>query len=331
MLADERIQMDFTDNNRTTRAAEPLLPLQRSPREPKTAMPLVAEQPVGLYEKALPASWSWEKRLAMAAAAGYDFVEISIDESDERLGRLAWPAAAKADLRRSIAAAGVPILTMCLSGHRKYPLGSHTPELRRQGQEVLRKAIEFAGDIGLRVVQVMGYDVFYEPSDEETRANFIDGLHLGSRWAGQAGVMLGLENLDTPFVDNLSKGLAIIDEIDSPWLQLYPDIGNLSAAGYYPPDELALAKKRVLGIHVKDAMPRIIRGIAFEKGIVPFRETFQALAQTGFWGMLGVEMWGQMHAGEDPIASAAAARNLVDSLVAEAWPAGRPVDVPEVL
>jgi L-ribulose-5-phosphate 3-epimerase UlaE len=35
----------------------------------------------------------------------------------------------------------------------------HT-RIRQRGQEILRKAIEFAGDIGLRVVQVMAYDVF---------------------------------------------------------------------------------------------------------------------------------------------------------------------------
>ncbi len=283
----------------------------------------MCKMPVGLYEKALPAALSWEERLAAAGRAGYDFVEISIDESDERLGRLDWPAGERAALRRSIENTGVRIMTMCLSGHRKYPLGSHTPELRRRGQEILRKAIDFAGDMGLRVVQVMGYDVFYEPSDDETRANFVDGIRQGARWAGQAGVMLGLENLDTPFVECLSKAIEIVDEIDSPWLHLYPDIGNLAAAGYYPPDELTLAGRRVLGIHVKDALPRVIRGVPFEKGIVPFRETFAALARTGFWGLLGVEMWGQMHTGEDPIACAAAARRFVDGLVAEAWPADR--------
>ena len=287
------------------------------------------KMPVGLYEKALPAALSWEERLAAAGRAGYDFIEISIDESDERLARLDWSASERAALRRSIADTGVRIMTMCLSGHRKYPLGSHTPELRRQGQEILRKAIEFAGDIGLRVVQVMGYDVFYETSDDETRAHFIDSLHLGVRWAGQAGVMLGLENLDTPFVESLSKALAIIREIDSPWLRLYPDIGNLAAAGYAPPDELTLAKRQILGIHVKDALPRVIRGVPFGEGIVPFRETFRALAQTGFWGLLGVEIWGQMHADEDPVASVAAARRLVDGMVAEAWPAGRPFGCPE--
>lgn len=276
--------------------------------------------PVGLYEKALPASMCWEERLTAAGQAGYDFVEISIDESDERLGRLDWPASERRQLRRSIANSGVKIMTMCLSGHRKYPLGSHDPKLRQQGQDILRKAIEFAGDVGLRVVQVMAYDVFYETSDRETQSNFMEGLALGTRWAGQCGVMLGLENLDTPFVDSIRKALSVTDKIDSPWLHLYPDIGNLAAAGYCPADELSLAKGQLLGVHVKDALPRIIRGVPFGEGIVPFSETFRALVQAGFWGLIGVEMWGQMHADQDPIECVAAARRYVDCLVNEAWP-----------
>jgi predicted hexulose-6-phosphate isomerase len=261
----------------------------------------------------------WEERLTVAGQAGYDFVEISIDESDERLSRLDWSVDERAEMRRAISNSGIPIMTMCLSGHRKYPLGSHDPGIRQQGQDILRKAIEFAGDVGLRVVQVMAYDVFYETSDAETSANFVYGLELGTRWAGQAGVMLGLENLDTPFVDSIRKGLAIIREIDSPWLRLYPDIGNLAAAGYFPPEEVLLAKGQMIGAHVKDAMPKIIRGIPFGEGIVPFRETFQALVQIGFWGLLGIEMWGQMHANQDPIEGAASARRFVDDLVMEAW------------
>lgn len=289
------------------------------------------KMPVGLYEKALPAELSWEERLAAAGQAGYDYIDISIDESDERLARLDWTPAERAALRRAIANTGVRISTMCLSTHRKYALGSRDPQLRRQGQEILYKAIELGVDIGLRVVQVMAYDVFYEDSDEGTKARFMEGLELGTRLASQAGMMLGLENLDTPFVENASQGLAVIEAIDSPWLRLYLDMGNLAAAGYSPPDELRLTKGKLLGVHVKDAAPKVIRGIPFGEGIVPFRETFQALAEIGFWGLLGVEMWGYMHPEVDPIESVASARRFVDELVAEAWAADSPASQPAAL
>jgi L-ribulose-5-phosphate 3-epimerase len=276
--------------------------------------------PVGIYEKALPVDLDWEERLVTAAKAGYDFIDISIDESATRLARLDWPASERAALRQAIVNSGVPVMTMCLSAHRKYPLGSHTPEIRRQGLDILRKAIEFAGNIGLRIVQVMGYDVFYEPSDEGTKARFIEGIQQGVRWAGQAGVMLGLENVDNPYLESISKGLRLVREVDSPWFHLYPDMGNLAAAGYHPPDEILLARGHLLAIHVKDSLPQVIRGVPFETGIVPLSETFQALAQIGFWGPMGVEMWADMDPDGDPLASAMAARDLVKRLTNAAWP-----------
>ena len=66
------------------------------------------KMPVGLYEKALPASMCWEERLTAAGQAGYDFVEISIDESDERLSRLDWSMDERADMRRAISNSGIP-------------------------------------------------------------------------------------------------------------------------------------------------------------------------------------------------------------------------------
>ena len=45
---------------------------------------------LGLYEKAMPKTLTWKEKLDVARAAGYDFVEISIDETDEKLARLDW-------------------------------------------------------------------------------------------------------------------------------------------------------------------------------------------------------------------------------------------------
>jgi L-ribulose-5-phosphate 3-epimerase len=277
------------------------------------------DTPIGLYEKALPVAWPWEERLGKTAQAGYDFIDISIDESDVRLARLDWPASERALLRQAIANTGVPILTMCLSAHRKYPLGSHSPETRKQGLDIFRKAVQFARDIGIRIIQIMGYDVFYEPSDDETKANFIESLRHCVQWAGQAGVMLGLENVDNPYLESVEKGLRVVHELNSPWFHLYPDMANLAAAGYHPAEELLMARGHLVGVHFKDGLPGVIRGVPFKEGIVPFVETFEALAQVGFRGPMGVEMWADMDTTGDPLDSAVAARKLVEHLMTTVW------------
>jgi L-ribulose-5-phosphate 3-epimerase len=284
-----------------------------------SSRPAPQQLPVGIYEKALPVDLDWEERLRVAAEAGFDFVEISIDESDGRLARLDWAPSQRAALRRAIANTDVPIMTMCLSGHRKYPLGSASPQIRERALGILHRAIEFASDIGLSIVQVMGYDVFYEPAFSGTEARFLDGLEQGVRWAGASGVMLGLENCDLEFVDSIDKGLRIVQHLNSPWFHLYPDMGNLAAAGYDPPDQLRRAAGHLVAMHVKDAMPGVIRCVPFEQGLVPFGEVFQTLADIGFWGPMSVEMWWDMEAGEDSFGSVVAARQFVARLVAEAW------------
>ena len=40
---------------------------------------------LGIYEKALDPTGSWEVRLSKAAEFGFDYMEISIDETDVRL------------------------------------------------------------------------------------------------------------------------------------------------------------------------------------------------------------------------------------------------------
>ena len=45
---------------------------------------------MGIYEKALPKKEPWSTKIDIAKEAGYDFIEISVDESDERLARLDW-------------------------------------------------------------------------------------------------------------------------------------------------------------------------------------------------------------------------------------------------
>lgn len=42
----------------------------------------IHKNPIGIYEKALPNSFTWEEKFKAAKKAGFDYMEISIDESD---------------------------------------------------------------------------------------------------------------------------------------------------------------------------------------------------------------------------------------------------------
>ena len=84
----------------------------------------MGEYYLGLYEKSMPNSLSIREKLMETKKAGFDFMEISIDETDEKLSRLKWSKDKRYESVRAIWETGIRIMTMCLSGHRKYPIGS---------------------------------------------------------------------------------------------------------------------------------------------------------------------------------------------------------------
>jgi L-ribulose-5-phosphate 3-epimerase len=270
----------------------------------------------GLYEKALPPALTWPERLDAAAGAGYDFVEISIDESEERMARLDWPPGPRRELYRALCDAPVRIGTMCLSAHRKFALGSASPPLRRRALDIMRKAIDFAGEFGIRIVQVAGYDAHYEPSSEHTRALYLQSILRAAEWGRASCVMLGVENVDCPMVDSVEKGMELVRAADTPWFQVYVDIGNLTAMEKDVVQELRAGAGHIIGLHLKDTRVREFRRVPFGEGRVDFVAGFRTLAEIGYQGPFVVEMWNE--ASTDPLAVAAEARRWLLGKLAQA-------------
>ncbi len=276
---------------------------------------------LGIYEKALPPGLAWPGLLEAARRAGYDYLEMSIDESDARLARTAWPARERRALVEAVRATGVPVRSICLSGHRRFPLGSADPAVRRRARSILRGAVELAAETGIRTIQLAGYDVYYEPSTPDSRARFEDGLSWGEDLAARAQVVLAMEIMDTPLVNSITKWLAYAERIRSPWFQVYPDLGNLSAWGNDVPRELAAGAGRIAAVHVKDALavtadrPGQFRDVPFGAGCVDFVAAFRALAAQRYRGCFLVEMWTGGKA--DPVGEAARARQWVLARMAE--------------
>lgn len=229
---------------------------------------------IGLYEKAMPGTLTWREKLQCAKDAGFDFVEISIDETDAKLARLDWTAEERAELAALMQEIGVPIRSMCLSGHRKYPFGSHDPAICARSMEIMEKAILLAADLGIRIIQLAGYDVYYETGDHITRQRFAVHLKQAVDMAAAMGVSLGFETMETEFMNTVGKAMEYVSGINSPWLGVYPDLGNLTNAavqyGTSVLGDLDTGKGHLMAMHLKETVPGVFREVPFGTGHVNF-------------------------------------------------------------
>lgn len=229
---------------------------------------------IGLYEKAMPASLTWREKLECAKACGYDFVEISIDEKDDKLARLDWSAEQRRELVALMEEVCIPIRSMCLSGHRKYPLGASDPAVQQRSMEIMEKAIQLADDLGIRIIQLAGYDVYYEDSTPQTKANFIHNLKTAAEMAAVKGIVMGFETMETDFMNTTWKSMFYVNMVNSPYLGVYPDSGNLTNAavsyGINVLDDLESGRDHIVALHLKETVPGKFREIPFLTGHVDF-------------------------------------------------------------
>ena len=272
----------------------------------------MAKQLFGIYEKALPLEWTLPKKLSVAKEIGFDYFELSTDESEAFQERMSMDKAGRREIRRAIAEYDMPILTMCLSGTRNCPIGSKDPDLRKKGMDLTINSIHFASDIGLRVIQPMAYDNYYGPRDEQTYSLFIENLRELARVAASCGVMLGMENVDIETMDNLEKGLDIINAVGSPWLQIFPDIANLYATGMGNEEavrQYRIAARHIVASHVKDTVVGKVRDIPFGQGEVDFDLFFRMIQEEDIHGPFTLEMWA--HNYDDPVTAAGEALHFI--------------------
>ncbi len=249
---------------------------------------------IGLYEKAMPGDLSWREKLETAKELGYDFVELSVDETDAKLARLDMTREERLEILKIMNEVGVSFRSMCLSGHRKYPLGSANPATCARGMEIMEKAVQLAADLGIRIIQLAGYDVYYEDSTPETVARFGENLKKATMMAAKAGVMLGFETMETEFMNTVGKAMKYVELVNSPYLGVYPDSGNLkNAAVTYGTDvyeDIRSGAGYTVAMHLKETVPGKFREIHFGTGHVDFRKTIDTAWEIGVRRFV-TEMW----------------------------------------
>jgi len=146
---------------------------------------------------------------------------------------------------------------------------------------------------------VAGYDVYYEPANEETHSRFIEGMILAAKMAEKSSVMLAVEIMDTQYLNSLSKFEVLNRAVNSPYFTAYPDVGNISGWNYDVCTELELSQPHISQIHIKDTL-RVtatdggqFRDVIIGEGEVDFDAIFHTLKRINCVVPLVIEMWAQ--------------------------------------
>lgn len=252
----------------------------------KASLPIL-----GVYEKVLPLPGiEWERFFSVVNQAGFDFLELSIDPSPERLARLDWDRSTRQHVLAAARGQSVDLRVLTLSAHRDAPWGSADPQVRDRADALARHTINLAVDLDARCVQIAGYFAHDGLRHSDARELYIAGLSRAAQYAADRGIVLALENVDGQDVTSVRAALAVLEDVGREDLRLYVDVGNLVGNGLDVLGELRAGLPMAYCIQLKDARPGVFRRVPFGDGTVPFRQIFDLLVdQPGT--LMSVEMW----------------------------------------
>jgi predicted hexulose-6-phosphate isomerase len=188
----------------------------------------------------------------------------------------------------------VPVCSICLSGHRRFPLGDPDPAVRERSLAIIEKAVSLAARLGVRIIQLAGYDVYYKKGDDNTRRLFAENLERSVGMAARQGITLAFEAMETLFLDTVEKAMYWVNRINSPYLQVYPDAGNITNAAYLygkpVSADLETDRGHLSALHLKETKPGVYREVSYGTGHVDFQTVVRAAWALGVRMFVG-EFW----------------------------------------
>lgn len=240
---------------------------------------------IGLYEKAIRDSLSWKEKLECARECGYDYLEMSIDATDEKINRIYMSKEEKKQVADAVYETGIPIHSMSVSALTKYALGDPSEEIRDKAMKIAEKSIELAAALGIRTVMIPGYDIYFGESTVETKKYFLENVKKIAEIAEREGILVGFETMENNFMNTTGKAVQYVRMVDSAYLKIYPDAGNITNAAVEDKhdvcDDLSLGKGMLIALHLKESKPGVFREVPFLTGHVEFERIIKTAWELG--------------------------------------------------
>jgi L-ribulose-5-phosphate 3-epimerase len=246
----------------------------------------------GINAGCFPRKYEVTELFQKAKEFGYDGVELNIHEEKEALLSL---NSTEEDLYRISELAkqnGIELPSVSTTLHWKYSLTDNDETIQEKGIKIIEKMLKAADIFGSKTILVVPgvvssevpYDIAYQRS--------LRALKKVSKTAEHKNVRIGVENVWNKFLLSPLEMANFIDEIGSPWVGAYFDVGNVLQFGY-PEQWIKILNDRILAVHVKDYKTNIGNARAFSPlltGDVAWDEVSKALQEIGYNGYISPEL-----------------------------------------
>ena len=234
----------------------------------------------------LPKELPYLERFQLAVEVGFTGIEMQT-ATDPKEAQDIRDAAQKAKLH---------IHSVMNAEHWRSPLSSADPEVVSKsvaGMETsLRNAKLWGADTVLLVPAVVNPQTSYQ--DAWTRSQKVIRERI-LPLAAELKVVVAVEEVWNKFLLSPLEFARYVDELDSPWLKAYFDVGNVVFYGF-PQDWIRALGKRIVKVHIKDfQLDRPGGKFAWKnlgEGDVDWMEVRKALGEIGYDGYVTTEIAG---------------------------------------
>jgi D-psicose/D-tagatose/L-ribulose 3-epimerase len=235
--------------------------------------------------------WSWERTCRFVAESGYQGIEIApftfagsvTDVSAEQ----------RKEIRQIAHDAGLEIVGLhwLLASPKGLHIHTRDAALRQRTVDYLRALVDFAGDVGARVM------IFGSPAQRRLEAGDRQGAWERTQDSyrqvlptlAERKVLLCQESLPAPeadFIMTAAEAAQMVREIDHPNFRLMLDVKSMCSEERTPAELIREYAPLVEHFHANDANRR---GPGF--GDTDFRPIAAALHETGYQGYVSVEVF----------------------------------------
>ena len=240
----------------------------------------------GIVDGAFPSEWSLEKLFKSAKKFGYDGVELWLSENGAV--NLNSNKEDMINIKNTADKYGISLYSLSNQLCWNYSLTAESEEERSMAKKIIRKQLELASYLGCNTVLVLagavGVDFIkdFKMVDYDVAYNrALESLKELKEDAEKYKVNIALENVGNKFLLSPIEMKAFIDEINSPYIGVYFDVGNVMPIGY-PEQWIKILKNRIKKIHLKDYLRSEKKSVPLLMGDVDYASVIKELKNINY-------------------------------------------------